>query len=405
VSGNNENGQCGLSSTANQKVPTKVPIPSGKPVISIGSGARHTAIVTDDGKLYTCGHNDKNQLGVTTQQVSVGNFLVVNSPAHFVSVACGDSHTLALTSDGRVFAFGDNTHGQLGTASNALVAPVQINEKITGIAAGNLHSVILSDSGLVYAFGSNANGQLNQSHLNNLAVPTKILLSEKVVMIGAGYMHTACVTATGEVRVYGFLSRDLSFGSMGKLVGTFNPNSNERLVQMSSGSTHIFGLTAGGQVYGMGVNGHGQLGLGSSGAKFTEHMGPVPGVRGRATGVACGFQHSVVSNDRGEVFACGRNERFQLGINSNGHQQSLVQVQLPQGFALKDVFCVSTSGHATTGATSTTVLPEETVELVLPERQFHQGYQSVGEMFGISSETSTIPPPSQKFGIQPNKRN
>jgi len=331
-------------------------------------------------------------------------FLMVNSPAFFVSISCGDSHTIALTSAGAVYAFGDNANGQLGTASGGLVSQVQTSEKIIAIAAGNVHSVFLGESGTVYTCGGNSSGQLGQNHLNNLATPQKVLLSEKVVSIGAGYMHTVCVTENGDVNVYGFLSRDLTFGNSGKVVGSFK--SNDRLVQLSSGSTHILALTASGTVYGFGVNGHGQLGLGQNGAKFLAQFSPINGLRGRISYVACGFQHSLCSNDRGEVFGFGRNERSQLGSNNTAHQYSPIQIQL--GFSLKDIFCLSSAGALPSSSLpqqSSQPVDNETVELTLPERQYHQGFQSFKpQMVGVSSESTNLPPPTQNFSVLSTKK-
>jgi len=330
--------------------------------------------------------------------------MLAQSNAHFVSVSCGDSHTLALAADGSVYACGDNSQGQLGNNNmGGLLSSVQAPEKIIAIACGNLHSVFLGVSGSVYTCGANSSGQLGQNHLNNVATPTKANLQDASgVAVAAGYMHTIAVTGTGDVRVFGFMSRDVNFGGLGKVVGSFKPGSPDRAVELSSGSTHFLVLTASGKVYGLGVNGHGQLGLGASGPKFSTELVPIPVRGGRITHVGCGFQHSMYSTDR-EVYGFGRNERSQLGNNATAHQSSPTPATLPQGFALRDVFCVSTSGSSGSSSTSSTtsVLPEETVELVLPERQFHQGFQSFNPvMVGVSSEESTLPPPSQSFALQ-----
>jgi len=96
----------------------------------------------------------------------------------------------------------------------------------------------------------------------------------------------------------------------------------------------------------------------------------------------------------------GRNRKNAKEIYSE-HLSALVT--LPQGFSLRDIFGVSTAGgssSSSTSSTSSTVLPEETVELVLPERQFHQGYQSFNPiMVGVSSEEVNLPPPTQHFGV------
>jgi len=123
-------------------------------------------------------------------------------------------------------------------------------------------------------------------------------------------------------------------------------------------------------------------------------------LRGRIQHIACGFQHSICCSDR-EAFGFGRNERSQLGANISAHQYSPVQVQLPQGFPLKDVFCVSTSGTITGASGLSSQSHEETMELHLPERQYHQGFQSFNpQMIGVSAEETNLPPPTQNFAIK-----
>jgi alpha-tubulin suppressor-like RCC1 family protein len=110
-----------------------------------------------------------------------------------VQLAAGSSHSLALMSDGTVYAWGCNANGQLGDGSNTTrLAPVAVSgligKNVTQLVAGEIHSLALLLDGTVYAWGRNSDGQLGDGstvdRLTPVAVPS--LTGRKVVQIVAG---------------------------------------------------------------------------------------------------------------------------------------------------------------------------------------------------------------------------
>lgn len=114
-------------------------------------------------------------------------------------VACGGSHTLVLLRDGRLFAMGDNTHGQIGipidtaAESKYVDAPVHVASfdsavKVTRIASGDEFSLALTMSGDVYSWGRGQYGQLGlgEKQLGPLDVPTKIPDLPKIQKVYTG---------------------------------------------------------------------------------------------------------------------------------------------------------------------------------------------------------------------------
>jgi RCC1 and BTB domain-containing protein len=95
---------------------------------------------------------------------------------------CGSHHTIALTSEGEVFAFGQNNSGQIGCGSTAnqptprRVSAVIGNIKIMSIACGQTSTFAVSDTGEVYGWGYNGNGQLGLGNTVNQYNPTKVAL-------------------------------------------------------------------------------------------------------------------------------------------------------------------------------------------------------------------------------------
>jgi len=125
---------------------------------SLSLGVTHSAIVTRGGDLITCGSKMDGQLGVKfsdfsskEQMAAPFNKVVLFGPHHkAVQAACGDSFTLVLDDQGKVYAFGKGAHGKLGIGQmkgegGELVGePIQLDalkgEKVVQISAGCRHS-------------------------------------------------------------------------------------------------------------------------------------------------------------------------------------------------------------------------------------------------------------------------
>uniref|UniRef100_A0A6B2L5F4 RCC1-like domain-containing protein n=1 Tax=Arcella intermedia TaxID=1963864 RepID=A0A6B2L5F4_9EUKA len=367
VSGNNEYGQLGIGSYAHQNVPQLFTSPSGKQVINLSSGCRHTAIITEDGKLYSFGHNDQQQCGVRGQD-KLSSPTLVPSSVRFVMVSCGNAHTLALSEDGKVYAFGGNAFGQLGVSRPQGLSAVEIDERVVSISAGNDHSAALSESGQVYTWGCGTSGQLGLDHSDNVQFPEKLSsISDKVTKVSCGYMHTAVLTEKGDVHVFGFLNNELKFGQTGKKVGSFP---SDKVKTLASGSTHILVLTYSGKVYGIGVNGHGQL---ASTEKILTQLQEIAPLQGKKINqVATGFQHSLALTNSGQVLAFGRNERGQLGVGHSKLQTTPAQLKIPNVSTLVDIFQMSQLQPLR--ASSNIEEITETLPLPVPSTVYHEQY-------------------------------
>lgn len=143
----------------------------------------------------------------------------VEDIANCVKVSNGDDYTIALLSDGTVWAWGKNTYGQLGNGTNEdCSAPQKIDtlSNIVDISAGHSFAMALDSDGNAYAWGSNKDGQLangyfsadEENHDANL--PCRIRLSEKCIQIAAGNSMSAMLTSDNRVYVCGYMIRPKS---------------------------------------------------------------------------------------------------------------------------------------------------------------------------------------------------
>ncbi|TKR72314.1 hypothetical protein L596_019783 [Steinernema carpocapsae] len=127
-----------------------------------------------------------------------------------ISVCVGQSpHVLALSSAGRIYAWGTNTFGQVGTNLEcaAVPSPTLINSlghlKIVQIACGNFHSIALTDQGEVYSWGLNNSGQLGVGSTINHGMPRKVegtLRNRFVKYVSCGQKSTLALTDSGELQ-------------------------------------------------------------------------------------------------------------------------------------------------------------------------------------------------------------
>ncbi|XP_056650824.1 RCC1 and BTB domain-containing protein 2 isoform X2 [Monodelphis domestica] len=214
VLGTNCSGCLGTGDILHSIEPRRIDHLCGKKIVclSYGSGP-HVVIATDEGEVYTWGHNTYGQLGNgTTNHGLIPIHISTNiGNRKIIEVACGSHHSLVLTSDGEVFAWGYNNSGQVGSGSTAnqpiprKVTGCLQNKMVTTIACGQMCSMAVVESGEVYVWGYNGNGQLGLGSSGNQATPCRIaaLQGIRVHKIVCGYAHTLVLTDEGQLYAWG----------------------------------------------------------------------------------------------------------------------------------------------------------------------------------------------------------
>lgn len=196
--GQNNVGQVGDNTTsANRNVPTKVydnGVLSGKTLVDISQDGTnvsptevHACALSSDGKVFCWGNNARGQLGVNSNTSSAQPVQVTGGGfgAYTVSgIAVGLSHTCAYTTDNNVWCWGDNVYGQLGdgTKTRRLIptrivkSPDQIGNKIpTSIGGGSNRGCVVVNTGQSYCWGRNQEGQLGDGTRVDSPFPVEAL--------------------------------------------------------------------------------------------------------------------------------------------------------------------------------------------------------------------------------------
>ena len=385
--GNNQYGQLGFAATGEgaNPTPTLVTLPGATgPVIEAAVGFHHSLALTSTGQLFSFGENKYGQLGNTTNEGTVlpnATPTLVALPGAtgpIVQIAAGEYHSLALTSTGQLFAWGQNRYGQLGntthvetetgTPTPTLVTLPGATGPVIQAVAGFSYSLALTSTGQLFVFGSNLRGQLgNTTNVNTSkanATPTLLTLpgaTGQIREIAAGAFHTLVLTSTGQLFAWG----ENQFGQLGNTtnneVSASNPTptpvavpgANGPIMQIGTPSFASLAATSGGQLFSFGENTFGELGLTANSG--TEKPTPtptavtLPGASGGAAEVAGGEFHSLVLTSSGQLFAFGNNDWGQLANTTNNGTEapnpSPSLVALPGGGTIDSVARGSDANH------------------------------------------------------------
>lgn len=172
--GGNEVGQLGHSKSSAKASPAKVNFNiKGNYVLVVKRvccGDFFTLFLTTTGEVYGCGLGLNLGNPNPPDSCFVAERIEALVGSNVVAISAGSSHAFALTSNGELFAWGDNRHGQLGIGieESHIQIPVMvpfssIDGRIVGISCGSSHSLIWTDQGVLYGAGLNKYGQLGGS--------------------------------------------------------------------------------------------------------------------------------------------------------------------------------------------------------------------------------------------------
>jgi hypothetical protein len=173
-------------------------IEPSRPKKQISSGEKHTLAIKKDGSLWAWGDNSFGQLGDGTTGGFASLPVQVGTSREWASVACGSFSSFAIKRDGSLWAWGKNNKGQLGIGDILDKSePVKVGESFNTVASGLEHTIAIRfggefTEGQVWSWGSNLFGQLGYSGSENVLTPKKIT-SLTAKAISCGLYHSAAI--------------------------------------------------------------------------------------------------------------------------------------------------------------------------------------------------------------------
>uniref|UniRef100_A0A3P8SFU7 X-linked retinitis pigmentosa GTPase regulator n=1 Tax=Amphiprion percula TaxID=161767 RepID=A0A3P8SFU7_AMPPE len=312
----------GKSSFADN-VPSKFWLKNDRP-LHLSCGGEHTAVITENGRLLVFGGNNLGQLGLRLKSAASRPSSVKALKSEKVKlVACGRDHTIVCSCGGVVYSAGSNQTGQLGlghcnnTTSFHLLQPFCDWAPIKMLSAGCNTSAALTEDGRLFMWGDNSVGQIGLGDEGFAAEPREVMVGEQVMWVSCGNRHSAFITVHGNLYTFG----ESANGRLGLQVEQLSnhrvPQQVQgilgRVIQVSCGGEHTVALT-GDDVYTFGRGQHGQLGHGTF--LFEVHS-PKPLEHFSSSSikhVSCGENHTAVITDSGLLYTFGDGRHGKLGL-------------------------------------------------------------------------------------------
>lgn len=294
---------------------------------NLSAGGQHTLAIAQDGTLWAWGDNSYGQLGNNNATGTVANPLQISNDPNWVFVSAGEFYSLAIKKDGTLWAWGENSYGQIGNGNTTqLNIPTQIGTDTNwiGIYAGFDHSMARKSDNSLWTWGNNLFGQLGIGNTTQQNTPVQVGNDTNWQLASLGRRHTVALKNNGELWSWGRNNYgQLGIGNITQQLTPVQIGTETTWKTMEVGEYHTIALKNNGTIYSWGENGLGQLGLGDT----TNRNSPTQ--IGTATNwkfIAAGLYNGYATKSIGTLYAWGDNFNGQVGNGNFLQQNSPVQV-------------------------------------------------------------------------------
>ena len=354
--------------------------------------------IGSDGNVYAWGDNSAGGLGNGSTVVNSGTPVVVSLPsgvtASAISAAQGTGY--AIGSDGKLYAWGDDVDGKLGNGSNSIdsftpvVVPLPSGVTPTAVAGGYQSAYALGSDGKVYAWGDNSYGELGDGSVTSSSTPVPVSLPTGVTAttIAGGGGTGFAIGSDGNLYGWGYNVN----GGLGD--GTTSTSDTPVVVELPSGVTPKL-ITAGlgfahaigsdGNLYGWGLDSTaGQVGDGGGANKETpEVISLAPGVK--PTAIADNIHTGYAIGSDARVYAWGYGLAGELGNGTDSNFSPPVVVSIPRGSTPKGL------GAEPGALAGYVIVNEPNVAVTITTTSLPPG--TVGDPYSVQLQASGGTPP------------
>ena len=207
-------GRCGNGIDSNTYCKPQKILIKDQSIVDICCGFGHTLILTDKQQVYIFGALYSDTTGLRFSEIWKATNSLILIPnlirlfEKITSISCGYRHALALTQSGKVYSWGCNSHGELGLKHNNYEGHPKLvempnNISVKQISGGNDFSLLLTTEGNIYSFGNNSHGQLGLNNTNDVFIPTLVSNTSKITKILAFDLQSFAMNSFNFVEFWG----------------------------------------------------------------------------------------------------------------------------------------------------------------------------------------------------------
>jgi alpha-tubulin suppressor-like RCC1 family protein len=354
--------------------PVDVTFPPGVQPVAVAGGSDSAYAIGSDGNVYEWGYYDGEQIGGPNNATPVQVSLPTGITA--LSIAAGAFSAYVIGSDNNVYAWGDNSFGELGDGNTvSSTTPVKVSLPVGvsafDVASGALSAYAIGSDGNLYAWGNNSSGELGDGSTSNSTTPVKVSLpggATPTAIAGGGFSAYA-IGSYSNLYAWG----DNSFGQLGD--GSTSDSTTPVQVSLPGGATPPTAIAAGyvsayaigsdTKPYAWGDNSFGELGDGtstgpdtcpveSSPCSTTPVAVPLPAGVG-AQAITGGYNSAYVIGSDNNLYAWGRNDWGQLGDGTSTGPDTCTSNEVPCSTAPTTISLSSSVAPASLGPEPTSL--------------------------------------------------
>ena len=283
------------------------------------SESHRTMAIKTDGTLWAWGVNTYYQLG-DGSGMNILNPKKIGSDSDWIDIAAGGAHTVAMKKNGTLWSWGLNKQGQLGNGNfNIVTLPSQIGSDTdwVKISSGDIHCLAIKSNGTLWAWGDNRDGQLGDSTKINRNKPVQIGSDSDWIDIKCGDYHSIAMKSNHTIWGWGNNTYG-QYGYMGSKPNKTKPiqiGNDTDWIQISAGTYFTMYVKRDGSLWGEGLNSDFQLGDGTAANRFTPTK--ILAMGNNCKFISAGSHHCICILKSGALVSWGKGVVGELGNNKS----------------------------------------------------------------------------------------